>query len=83
MVPNLRPYRTSDGHIAVLIYNDKHWNAFVEAVRPPWANEGHATLAQRARSDRHVNGLLAETIKQRPRRNGRICRANSRYRPRR
>jgi crotonobetainyl-CoA:carnitine CoA-transferase CaiB-like acyl-CoA transferase len=65
VAPNRRPYRTSDGHIAVLIYNDKHWNAFVDAVRPPWANEGYATLAQRAHQIDTVYGLLAETIKQR------------------
>ena len=39
VAPNRRPYRTSDGYIAALIYNDKQWNAFVEAVQPPWASE--------------------------------------------
>ena len=40
-------------------------DAFVNAVRPPWANEGYATLAQRAREKDTVDGLLAETMKQR------------------
>ena len=53
VAPNRRPYRTSDGHIAALIYNDKHWNAFIDAVRPAWASELYATLEQRARADRH------------------------------
>ena len=36
VAPNRRPYRTSDGYIAALIYNDKHWNAFMNAVCPPY-----------------------------------------------
>src|SRR6201998_2790128 len=63
--PNRRPYRTSDGYIAALIYNDKHWDAFIEAVRPPWANELYSTLEARARQIDTVYGLVAETIKQR------------------
>lgn len=39
VAPNRRPYRTSDGYIAALIYNDKHWAAFIRAVRPPWASD--------------------------------------------
>src|SRR6201992_1894930 len=65
VAPNRRPYRTSDGYIAALIYNDKHWNAFVNAVRPPWANERYATLEQRAGQIDAVYGLVAETMKQR------------------
>ncbi|MEB3031931.1 CaiB/BaiF CoA transferase family protein [[Mycobacterium] nativiensis] len=63
VAPNRRPYATSDGQIAALIYNDKHWNAFIDAVGPPWASEQFATLAQRARQIDTVYGLLAQTIK--------------------
>jgi len=63
VAPNRRPYETSDGQIAALIYNDKHWNAFMAAVEPPWASEEYATLAQRARQIDTVYGLLAQTIK--------------------
>src|SRR5260370_40653513 len=38
VAPNRKPYKTSDGHIAALIYNDKQWSAFVGAVQPPWAS---------------------------------------------
>ena len=38
VAPNRRPYATRDGHIAALIYNDKQWKAFIEAVRPAWAS---------------------------------------------
>ena len=53
VAPNRRPYRTSDGYIAALIYNDKHWNAFVDAVQPAWATELYATLELRAERHRH------------------------------
>lgn len=65
VAPNRRPYQTSDGQISALIYNDKHWNAFIDAVRPPWATERYATLAQRAQCIDTVYGLLAETMKER------------------
>lgn len=65
VAPNRRPYRTSDGYIAALIYNDKHWNAFMNAVRPPWASELYATLEQRAAQIDTVYGLVAETMKER------------------
>jgi len=65
VAPNRRPYRTSDGEIAALIYNDRHWKAFVDAVQPPWASERYATLEQRARNIDTVYGLVAETMKER------------------
>jgi crotonobetainyl-CoA:carnitine CoA-transferase CaiB-like acyl-CoA transferase len=65
VAPNRRPYRTSDGHVAALIYNDKHWSLFVEAVRPSWAGEEFATLERRVRQIDRLYGLLAETFKER------------------
>jgi crotonobetainyl-CoA:carnitine CoA-transferase CaiB-like acyl-CoA transferase len=65
VAPNRRPYRTADGEIAALIYNDKHWNAFVNAVRPAWANESYATLELRANDIDTVYGLLAQTLQER------------------
>lgn len=65
VAPNRRPYATKDGHIAALIYNDKHWNAFVNAVQPAWATEQYATLEDRARHIDTVYGLLAETLAER------------------
>ncbi|MEE6178942.1 CaiB/BaiF CoA transferase family protein [Mycobacterium sp. 050134] len=65
VAPNRRPYRTSDGYIAALIYNDKQWSAFIDAVRPPWAGESYATLERRARQIDTVYALLAETLAQR------------------
>jgi crotonobetainyl-CoA:carnitine CoA-transferase CaiB-like acyl-CoA transferase len=65
LAPNRRPYRTRDGYIAAMIYNDKHWSAFIEAVRPAWASERYATLEQRARQIDTVYALLAETLRER------------------
>ncbi|WP_083884401.1 CaiB/BaiF CoA transferase family protein [Nocardia higoensis] len=65
LTANRRPYRTSDGCLAALVYNDKQWNAFVEAVHPPWAGPEFATLAQRAARIDTVYAHLAETFAQR------------------
>jgi crotonobetainyl-CoA:carnitine CoA-transferase CaiB-like acyl-CoA transferase len=65
VAPNRRPYRTKDGHIAALIYNDKQWSAFIDAVQPPWAGERYATLEKRARQIDTVYALLADTLKER------------------
>jgi crotonobetainyl-CoA:carnitine CoA-transferase CaiB-like acyl-CoA transferase len=65
VAPNRKPYRTRDGHIAALIYNDKHWNAFINAVRPPWASDEYATLERRARHVDTIYALVAETLAQR------------------
>jgi len=66
VAPNRRPYRTKDGHISALIYNDKQWSAFVGAVRPPWASDPlYATLELRARRIDTVYALIADTLKER------------------
>jgi crotonobetainyl-CoA:carnitine CoA-transferase CaiB-like acyl-CoA transferase len=65
VAPNRRPYRTKDGYVAALIYNDKHWAAFIGAVRPAWASDLYATLEGRARQIDTVYALLAETMAQR------------------
>ncbi|MBW8486372.1 CaiB/BaiF CoA transferase family protein [Actinomadura parmotrematis] len=65
LAPNRRPYRTRDGHVSALVYNDKQWAAFVGAVRPPWAGEHLATLEQRARQIDAVYALLGTTFLER------------------
>jgi len=65
VAPNRKPYRTKDGFIAALIYNDRHWSAFVNAVQPPWASELYATLERRARQIDTVYALVAETLAER------------------
>jgi crotonobetainyl-CoA:carnitine CoA-transferase CaiB-like acyl-CoA transferase len=68
VAPNRKPYPTKDGQVAALIYNDKHWNAFVESVRPAWNEERselYATLERRAKQIDVVYGLVAETLLER------------------
>ena len=65
VAPNRRPYATKDGHVAALIYNDKHWKAFIEAVRPAWDSPEYATLALRAKQIDKVYGLVAQTMLER------------------
>ncbi len=62
---NRKPYATKDGHVAALVYNDKHWNAFVAAVNPPWATDEFDTLTKRAKQIDRVYGLLGETFAER------------------
>lgn len=59
MAPNRKPYRTSDGFIAALIYNDRHWSAFIEAVQPPGASDLYSTLERWARQIDTVYSLVA------------------------
>ena len=59
---NRKPYKTRDGYLAALVYNDKHWNAFIAAVQPEWNSPEFATLELRARQIGRVYGLLGETF---------------------
>jgi crotonobetainyl-CoA:carnitine CoA-transferase CaiB-like acyl-CoA transferase len=66
VAPNRRPHRTKDGYVAALIYNDKQWRAFVDAVQPAWASDPQfATLEERAKRVDKVYGHLAETFRER------------------
>lgn len=63
--PNRRPYKTRDGYVAALVYNDKHWNAFVDAVQPEWVDADLATLAERAKRIDWVYAMLGKTFVER------------------
>ncbi len=63
---NRRPYKTKDGYVAALIYNDKHWSAFIASVQPEWAAGEKGVefdaLEKRAKQIGRVYGLLGETF---------------------
>jgi crotonobetainyl-CoA:carnitine CoA-transferase CaiB-like acyl-CoA transferase len=63
--PSRKPYKTKDGYVAALIYNDKHWKLFTQAVQPEWVTPDMATLEQRAQQIEKVYALLAETFLER------------------
>jgi crotonobetainyl-CoA:carnitine CoA-transferase CaiB-like acyl-CoA transferase len=65
--PERRPYRTSDGYIAVMIYTDQHWRSFFAALGDPeWSKEAiFATLTSRTENIGTVLGRLADTMRQR------------------
>jgi len=66
--PERRPYRTSDGYICALVYNDKQWAGFLKAVgREQLAadDERFATFANRSRNIDFVYGALARIFEER------------------
>jgi crotonobetainyl-CoA:carnitine CoA-transferase CaiB-like acyl-CoA transferase len=57
--PYRRPYRTSDGYICVLIYNDKQWRSFFESIGQP-EFLGQPRFASHAARHKHINEIYEE-----------------------
>ena len=63
-----RPYRTRDGHLCAMVYNDKHWRAFFEAIGRtdvPAQDPRYRTQAARIAHIDVVYGFLAERFLER------------------
>ncbi|KQM21041.1 CaiB/BaiF CoA transferase family protein [Novosphingobium sp. Leaf2] len=62
-----RPYRTADGYIGVMIYNDKHWRAFFDALgNPEWSRDPmFASMRSRTQNITAVLAKVADAIEQR------------------
>src|SRR3954466_1636946 len=54
-----RPYQTSDGHICVLIYNDKQWRSFFEAIGQKEFLE-QPRFANHAARHKHIDEIYQE-----------------------
>lgn len=54
-----RPYKTSDGHLCVLIYNDKQWRSFFEAIGQPEFLQ-QPRFANHAARHKHINEIYEE-----------------------
>lgn len=64
-----RPYRTSDGYVCVLVYNDKQWQSLFQAIGRIEEFRADARLSDHATRAQHypyVYGVLAEILKTRP-----------------
>jgi crotonobetainyl-CoA:carnitine CoA-transferase CaiB-like acyl-CoA transferase len=57
-----RPYRTKDGHLCVLVYNDKQWRSFLAAIgrEPLMRDPRFSTQADRARHISEIYAFLRE-----------------------
>jgi crotonobetainyl-CoA:carnitine CoA-transferase CaiB-like acyl-CoA transferase len=65
---NRKPYRTSDGHICALMYNESHWAAFLELVGQADLFKTDARFASHAERIKHIDalyGLVAEHMQHR------------------
>lgn len=63
-----RPYTTSDGYIAVIVYNDKHWKSFFDVIGCAEifaADERFRTAAKRAESYDYIYEFVARVIAER------------------
>jgi len=62
-----RPYRTRDGHVCVLVYNDKQWRAFFDLIGRPElaADPRFATQAARSQYFDESYALVAEAMQAR------------------
>jgi crotonobetainyl-CoA:carnitine CoA-transferase CaiB-like acyl-CoA transferase len=56
--PSRKPYKTADGHVGVMIYNDKQWQAFFrELGNPDWSSDP-MFVSMRSRSE-NISAVLA------------------------
>ncbi|MGE0421433.1 MAG: CaiB/BaiF CoA transferase family protein [Reyranellaceae bacterium] len=58
--PTRKPYRASDGYLAILPYTDRHWRAFFEVAGEPGVMDDprYATMAQRSQHIAEVYAML-------------------------
>jgi crotonobetainyl-CoA:carnitine CoA-transferase CaiB-like acyl-CoA transferase len=62
------PYATRDGHLAVVVYTDKHWRAFTQLVGCPDLLDSDARFASQESRTRHAEEMgrfLAEQLSRR------------------
>jgi crotonobetainyl-CoA:carnitine CoA-transferase CaiB-like acyl-CoA transferase len=65
LTPYRRPYRTLDGYISVVVYNDKHWRSFFQATGALATFEADSrfqTAAARADHYDAIYGYLSEVL---------------------
>ncbi len=62
--PHRKPYKTRDGYIAVMIYNDKQWRSFFDAIgNPEWSGlPMFADIRARTHNISEVLSHVSETL---------------------
>ncbi len=67
LAPDRRPYRTKDGYVCALIYNDKQWKAFFAVLGKPQmlSEEKYASQEARSRHYAEAYAFVAEQMKTR------------------
>lgn len=65
LTPYRRPYRTADGFIAAIVYNDKHWKSFFDVIGDPQTFAQDArfnSAAARADSYGHIYQFVEQVL---------------------
>ncbi len=67
VAPERKPYRTRNGYIALMIYTDRHWQAFFDAIgNPAWSKDPiFGSITERTRNIGAVLGRLSDILKDR------------------
>lgn len=60
LTANRRPYRTKDGYLCVLVYNDKHWRAFFAAIDRSEQFERDSRFSSQTSRAQHIDEVYAE-----------------------
>jgi crotonobetainyl-CoA:carnitine CoA-transferase CaiB-like acyl-CoA transferase len=60
LTPHRRPYRTADGYLCVLVYNDKQWKNFFAAIGDPGRPERDPRFATHSSRAEHVDAVYEE-----------------------
>lgn len=58
-----RPYKTKDGYLCVLIYNDKHWKNFFNAIGDPERFVRDSRFSSHGNRARHIDEVYAEVAR--------------------
>lgn len=59
LAPHRVPYATQDGHVCVLVYNDKHWRSFFKLVGREDLFESDPRFSSQEARSRHINEVYA------------------------
>jgi len=57
--PGRRPYRTKDGYVCTMIYNDRQWRSFFHVLGMPDLVSEDPRFASHATRTRHIDEILA------------------------